>query len=293
MIFKGLGVAVITPFTPNNEVDTVALEKILEHIISGGANTLVMLGTTGESVTLTKEEKQTVINTAISVNKSRLNLVVGMGGYDTAAIIQNIITTDLSKVDAILSVTPYYNKPTQKGLYEHYSAISRATDKPIIMYNIPGRTSVNMTSDTTLKLANDFKNIIAIKEASGNFEQVMKIVLNKPTGFSVISGDDVLTLPFMALGFDGLISVLGNAFPGLLSEMLSATFVNDYDKARKIHYKLFEVMNLMFIEGSPAGIKGLMNIMHFCTKKVRLPLWELSEETMNKIRENLIKEMLI
>ena len=293
MIFKGLGVAVITPFTNDNDVDTIALEKILEHIINGGANTLVMLGTTGESVTLSQAEKQTVINTAIKVNNSRLNLVVGMGGYDTAAIIRNIHTTDLSKVDALLSVTPYYNKPTQKGLYEHYSAIARSTDKPIIMYNIPGRTGVNMIAETTLKLAGDIKNIIAIKEASGNFEQVMKILLNKPAGFSVISGDDILTLPYMALGFDGLISVLGNAFPGLLSEMISAAFANDYDKARKIHYRLFELINLMFVEGSPAGIKGLMNIMHFCTNKVRLPLCELSEETMNKIRENLVKEGLV
>jgi 4-hydroxy-tetrahydrodipicolinate synthase len=293
MIFKGLGVAVITPFTPNNDVDLLALEKILEHLIIGGANTLVMLGTTGESVTLTKEEKQSVINTSVKVNKGRLKLVVGMGGYDTAAIIQTINTTDLSEVDALLSVTPYYNKPTQKGLFEHYSAIARATDKPIILYNIPGRTGVNMTAETTLQLANDFKNIIAVKEAYGNFEQVMKIVLNKPAGFSVISGDDILTLPYMALGVDGLISVLGNAFPGLLSEMLSATFVNDYDKARKIHYSLFELINLMFIEGSPAGIKGLMNILHFCSNKVRLPLCELSGETMNKIRDNLIKEGLI
>lgn len=293
MIFKGLGVAVITPFTLNNEVDTLALGKILEHIVISGANTLVMLGTTGETVTLTKEEKQLVIDTAIKINNGRLKLVVGMGGYDTAGIIQNIKSTDLSKVDGILSVTPYYNKPTQRGLYEHYSIISRSTEKPIILYNIPGRTGVNMTSDTTLKLANDFKNIVAVKEASGNFEQVMKIVQNKPVDFSVISGDDILTLPFMALGFDGLISVLGNAFPALLSEMVTAAIANDYDKARKIHFRLLEIMNLMFVEGSPAGIKGLMNILNFCTKKVRLPLYEISEDTMSKIRENLNKEKLL
>lgn len=293
MIFKGLGVAVITPFTLNNEVDTVALENILEHIISGGANALVMLGTTGESVTLTNEEKQLVINTAVKINNGRLKLVVGMGGYDTAAIIKNINSTDLSKIDAILSVTPYYNKPTQKGLYEHYAAIAKATDKAIILYNIPGRTGVNMTSDSTLKLANDFKNIVAIKEASGNFEQVMKIIQNKPVGFSVISGDDALTLPYMALGADGQISVLGNAFPKLQSEMLSATFANDYVLARKIHYRLFELINLMFAEGSPAGIKGLMNILNFCSNKVRLPLCELSEDLANKIRQNLILEKLI
>jgi 4-hydroxy-tetrahydrodipicolinate synthase len=293
MIFKGLGVAVITPFTFTNQVDNDALEKIIEHIIKGGANILVMLGTTGESVTLNSEEKQSVINTAIKVNKGRLKLVAGMGGYDTAAIIRNIKETDLTKVDGILSVTPYYNKPSQKGLYEHYSAIAGSTDKPIILYNIPGRTGVNMTADTTLQLANNIKNIVAVKEASGNFEQVMKIVHNKPDDFSVISGDDILTLPFMSLGFDGLISVLGNAFPSLLSEMLSATFANDYKTARKIHYRLLEIMNLMFVEGSPSGIKGLMNILNFCTKKVRLPLYELSEETMNKIRENLLKEKLI
>jgi 4-hydroxy-tetrahydrodipicolinate synthase len=293
MIFKGLGVAVITPFTLKSEVDTIALEKILEHIITNGASTLVMLGTTGEAVTLTPEEKQKVIDTAIAVNKGRLKLVVGMGGYDTAAIIRNIKSTDLNKVDGILSVTPYYNKPSQKGLYEHYSAISSSTDKPIVLYNIPGRTGVNMTSETTLKLAHDFKNIVAVKEASGNFEQVMKIVQNKPTDFSVISGDDILTLPFMAIGFDGLISVLGNAFPAILSEMVAAAISNNYETARKIHYKLLELMNLMFVEGSPAGIKGLMNILNFCSKKVRLPLYELSDETMNKIRENLIKEKLL
>jgi 4-hydroxy-tetrahydrodipicolinate synthase len=292
MIFKGLGVAVITPFTLNNEVDTIALEKILEHIIANGASTLVMLGTTGEAVTLTSDEKQIVIDTALSVNKGRLKLVIGMGGYDTAAIIRNIISTDLSKVDGILSVTPYYNKPSQKGLYEHYSAITNSTDKPIIMYNIPGRTGVNMTAETTLKLAHDFKNIVAVKEASGNFEQVMKIVRHKPSDFSVISGDDILTLPFMALGFDGLISVLGNAYPALLSEMVTAAMANDYNKAREIHYRLLELMNLMFVEGSPAGIKGLMNILNFCSKKVRLPLYELSDDTMDRIRENLVKERL-
>lgn len=293
MIFKGLGVAVITPFTSNNEVDITALEKILEHIITGGASALIMLGTTGESVTLTKEEKQIVIDTAIKVNQGRIKIVVGMGGYDTAAIIQNIKSTDLTKVDAILSVTPYYNKPTQKGLYEHYASIAIATDKPIILYNIPGRTGVNMTAETTLKLANDFNNIVAIKEASGNFEQIMKIICDKPSGFSVISGDDGLTLPFIALGADGLISVLGNAFPGLQSEMISAALANDYDKARKINYRIFELINLMFVEGSPAGIKGLMSILNFSTNKVRQPLCELSDETMEKIKNILKSEKLI
>jgi len=293
MIFKGLGVAVITPFTNNNAVDTIALEKILKHIITSDANILVMLGTTGESVTLTKEEQQLVIDTAIKVNMGQIKLVVGMGGYDTAGIIKNIKSTDLSKVDGILSVTPYYNKPTQKGLYEHYSAIAGSTDKPLILYNIPGRTGVNMTSETTLKLANNLKNIVAIKEASGYFEQVMKIIQNKPADFSVISGDDILTLPFMALGFNGLISVLGNAFPSLLAQMVTAAIANDYTSARKIHYRLLDIMNLMFVEGSPAGIKGLMNILNFCTKKVRLPLYELSDDTMNTIRVNLIKENLL
>jgi 4-hydroxy-tetrahydrodipicolinate synthase len=293
MIFKGLGVAVVTPFTSGNELDQPALKSIIEHIANGGADMLVMLGTTGESVTLSKQEKHKVIETAIEVNKGRLKLVVGMGGYDTAAIIRNIQETDMSMIDGILSVTPYYNKPTQKGLYEHYAAIARSTGKPIIMYNIPGRTGVNMTAETTLKLASDFSNISAIKEASGNFEQVMKIVQNKPEGFSVISGDDLLTLPYLALGTDGLISVLGNAFPRLFSEMIGATLIFDYEKARQIHYRLFELINLMFVEGSPAGIKALMSILNLCNNNVRLPLCEVSESTMNLIKTQLAKEKLI
>ena len=283
-MFKGLGVAVITPFKKNYDIDFPALEKIIEHLISNGADYLVMLGTTGESVVLSKDEKKQILKTAISINNKRLPIVAGIGGNNTLELIRYIETFDFNGIDAVLSVSPYYNKPNQDGIYRHYKMIAEVCPKPIIIYNVPGRTSSNITSQTCLRLAKDFNNIIATKEASGNFEQIIQIVKNKPQDFLVVSGDDLLCLPQMSIGFDGVISVIGNAFPREFSLMLQQANTNP-EEARKILFKLEELIRLIFAEGSPSGIKGLMHIMGFCDKTVRPPLYELSESTTDKLAQ--------
>ncbi len=283
--FKGTGVAIVTPFKADKSVDYNALEKLVNHLIDGGIEYIVVQGTTGESVTLTKEEKKETLAFIQKVNNGRLPIVLGIGGNCTATVVDTLKTTDLTGVDAILSVSPYYNKPTQEGIYQHYKAVSEASTLPIILYNVPGRTSSNVLPATTLRLARDFKNIIAVKEASGNLEQCMTIIQNKPEGFLVISGDDAITLPFIASGGDGVISVIANAFPKGFSDMVRAGLADDMVAARKLHYKYFEMIHYLFVEGNPAGVKAALKELNVTGDAVRLPLVNVSEETNNKIKQ--------
>lgn len=282
---KGTGVAIVTPFNTDRSVDYTSLEKLVNHLISNGINYLVVQGTTGESVTLSQTEKEETLAFIIKVNNGRLPIVLGIGGNCTNTVVEAFKNTNTTGVDAILSVSPYYNKPTQEGIYQHYKAISEVSLLPIILYNVPGRTSSNVLPDTTLRLANDFDNIIAVKEAAGSLEQCMEIINNKPAGFLVISGDDALTLPMIASGGDGVISVLANAFPKGFSDMVSAALNNEIVTARALHYKYFEMIHYLFIEGNPAGVKAALKELDITGDTVRLPLVNVSPETNNKIKE--------
>lgn len=283
--FKGTGVAIVTPFNTDKSVDYIALEKLVNHLISNGIDYLVVQGTTGESVTLSKQEKEETLAFVIKINDGRLPIVLGIGGNCTASVVEAFKSTDITGVDAILSVSPYYNKPTQEGIYQHYKAIAEVSPLPIILYNVPGRTSSNVLPETTLRLANDFDNIIAVKEASGNLEQSMEIIKNKPANFLVISGDDALTLPMIASGGNGVISVIANAFPKGFSDMVSAALNNDMETARALHYKYFEMIHYLFVEGNPAGVKAALKELAIMNDTVRLPLVTVSNETNNKIKE--------
>ncbi|MEM6262275.1 MAG: 4-hydroxy-tetrahydrodipicolinate synthase [Bacteroidota bacterium] len=285
----GTGVAVVTPFDEQQQVDLPALRRIIRHLIAGKVEYLVALGTTGESVTLSPTESDLVVQTFMEEAAGKVPVVVGVGGNNTASLCEKVAHfTRKFAPAAILSVSPYYNKPTQEGLYQHYKAVAGATHLPVILYNVPGRTSMNLQADTTLRLANDVANIVAIKEASGNFEQCMKLIENRPPGFLVISGDDFLTLPLVALGFDGVISVIANAFPGDFSEMVRLGRLDRTDDARQIHYQLLPLMHLAFEEGNPAGIKAIMEAQGLCNRRVRLPLIEASEE----LKANIMKEIV-
>ena len=283
--FKGTGVAIVTPFNSDKSIDYNALEKLVNHLINGGIDYLVVMGTTGESVTLSTIEKKEVLDFVVKINNKRLPIVLGVGGNCTATVVDLFKTTDLSTVDAILSVSPYYNKPSQEGIYQHYKALAEATDEPIILYNVPGRTASNIASKTTLRLANDFKNIVAVKEASGSLEQCMEIINNKPDGFLVISGDDALTLPMIASGGDGVISVLANAFPKGFSDMVTAALNGDMKEARVLHYKYFELIHYLFVDGNPAGVKVALKLLNIMEVDVRLPLVNVTTPTFNKIKE--------
>ena len=282
---KGTGVAIVTPFTKTGTVDFQGLSKLINHIINGKAEYIVVLGTTGETATLSKTEKEQVIKQVIQETRKRVPLVLGMGGNNTAELIEMVKGTDLSAFAAILSVSPYYNKPSQQGIYAHYAALAKATTKPIILYNVPGRTASNITAETTLKLAKDFKNIIGIKEASGNLEQCMSLIKNKPKDFLLISGDDNLTLPLLACGADGVISVLANAFPKDFSEMVRKGLKGNFEEARKLHYKTFEITNQLFADGNPGGVKIALNLLKICGPDVRLPLVRPNEQ----VQKNLSK----
>lgn len=283
--FKGLGVAMVTPFMAGGEIDYPALEKLTEFLIEGGIDYLVVQGTTGESPVLSKQEKQEVLNTVCKINNKRLPVVFGIGGNNTASLIQDFQDYDLSQVDGILSASPYYNKPTQNGIYAHYAALAKATDLPIILYNVPGRTASNMLPETTLRLAKDFDNIIAVKEASGNMEQIMDIIQNKPKDFLVISGDDGITLPILAVGGDGVISVVGNAFPSQFSAMVKAGMNDDMINARQWHYKVLPIISKLFAEGNPGGIKESLAELSIMTNTLRLPLVNVSENLKAEIKE--------
>ena len=280
---KGTGVALITPFHADGSVDYQSLEKLVNFVIKGGVDFLVALGTTGETPTLTTAEKQEILAAIIRYADSRVPVVCGIGGNNTAEIIHNLDAFELRSVTAILSVTPYYNKPTQEGLYQHYKAIAEATPKQIILYNVPGRTGCNMLPSTVLRLANDFKNIIGIKEASGNMTQCMELIKILPESFIIMSGDDNLALAQMAIGMHGVISVAANCWPEEFTEMINLSMINKYERARKLHYKLLDGIDLLFTEGNPAGVKAVLNVKEMCENTVRLPLAPVSALTMGKI----------
>lgn len=280
---RGTGVALVTPFKKDLSIDFDALGNIIEHCISGGLEYLVALGTTGESVTLTKSEKNEVYSFIKKQTAGRVPLVAGLGGNNTAEIIETMKTFDFSGYDAILSVSPYYNKPTQEGIFQHYMAIQEYTEVPIILYNVPGRTGSNMTAETTLRLANASEKFAAIKEASGNPEQFMDIMNEKPAEFDVISGDDNLTLPFLAMGMSGVISVIAQAYPKQFSSMVRLGLDGKFEEARQIHYQLYSIMKGIFMEGNPGGIKYVLSKMGLCQNYVRLPLAPIGKSSETKL----------
>lgn len=288
--FKGTGVALVTPFHKQGTIDFGSLEKLIEHTLEGGVNYLVVLGTTGEAATLSKDEKNALVSFVKDVVGQRVPLVLGVGGYNTQEVVTSLSHGDFDGFDAILSVTPYYNKPTQRGLYLHYKHIASASPLPVILYNVPGRTGVNMTAETTLELAREFENIVAVKEASGNFGQIMDIVNNKPAGFLVISGDDGITLPLIAAGADGVISVVANAYPSTFSAMVKAALDGNMAEARKLHYLLLPFINALFADGSPGGIKAALDVMKIVPNNLRLPVVKVNKATQSLIN-TLITEL--
>ncbi len=281
--FTGTGVALITPFNEDRTVDHKGLTNVVNHCIEGGVEYLVALGTTGESATLSSEEKLEVVSTIQTANAGRVPVVMGLGGNNTQAIVDELQSGIPAGIDAILSVSPYYNKPTQEGIYQHYKAIAEVCPVDIILYNVPGRTSSNISASTTLRLANDFENIIAIKEASGDLNQVMEIIQHRPDGFAVISGDDNLTFSIVALGGDGVISVSGQGYPEVFTPMVREALAGKVESAREKHYKLFHVTNLLFQEGNPGGIKAVLKQRGICKDTLRLPLWPISNDLYMKI----------
>ncbi|MDE3740660.1 4-hydroxy-tetrahydrodipicolinate synthase [Maribacter polysaccharolyticus] len=281
----GTGVALVTPFKSDLTVDTMALTNIVEHCIAGGVDYLVALGTTAETATLTEEEKQLVLETIVSANANRLPLVIGIGGNNTHAVIETIKKTDLSGFDAILSVSPYYNKPTQEGIYRHFKAIAENSPLPLIVYNVPSRTGSNMLPTTVLRLANDLDNVIGVKEASGDMSQVLQLTKDKPKGFMVISGDDMTALSTVLAGGSGVISVLAQGVPNAFSEMIRLGLKAEVKAAFELQYALQEGMGLIFQEGNPAGIKSVFEAMGLATSAVRLPLVPVSEGLREKIKQ--------
>ena len=280
---KGMGVALITPFKEDGSVDYDALLRLVDYQLENGTDFLCVLGTTAETPTLTKEEKEKVKRTIINRVDGRLPVLLGVGSNSTQAVVDSVKNDDMTGVDALLVVVPYYNKPSQEGIYQHYKAVAEATELPIVLYNVPGRTGVNMTAETTLRLANDFENIVAIKEASGNIAQMDEIIKNKPEGFDVISGDDGITFPLITLGAVGVISVLGNAFPREFSRMTQLALEGDYANALPIHHKFAEMCNLLFVDGNPAGVKAMLGIMGMIENKLRLPLVPARQVTCEKL----------
>lgn len=281
--FVGTGVALITPFNSDKKVDFDALKKLVAFNIDNGINYLVINGTTGESATITPEEKKEIINVVAKINKKRVPLVLGVGGNNTAHVISELQTADLSQIDAILSVAPYYSKPTQEGFYQHFKAISLASPKPIILYNVPGRTAKNMEPATTIRLATDFENIIAVKEAGNNVQQYLELIKNKPHDFLIISGDDDLALTTVLAGASGVISVIGQAFPKEFSTLINLGLEGKNKEAYEIHFKLMEIINLIFRENNPAGIKSVLNELKIATDNVRLPLVKTTAELQKEI----------
>ncbi|MBO7558350.1 MAG: 4-hydroxy-tetrahydrodipicolinate synthase [Bacteroidaceae bacterium] len=290
--FKGLGVALITPFTKTGEVDYTALRRLLDYQISNGVDFLCILATTGETPCLTVEEKQKIKDIVVEKVAGRIPILMGCGGNNTSAVVHALKTEDFSGVDGVLSVCPYYNKPSQEGLYQHFKTIAEATPLPVVLYNVPGRVGVNMTAHTTLRLARDCENIVAIKEASGNFTQIDDIIKNKPENFDVISGDDGITFPLITLGAVGVISVIGNALPKEFSRMVRLALNGDYSPALHIHHKFTELFKLLFVDGNPAGVKAMLNAMGLIENELRLPLVPARITTMGEISA-IIKELHI
>lgn len=286
-IFRGLGIALVTPFTSDGQVDYKSLKRLVEYQIDNGADFLCILATTGETPCLTQDEKDKITQLVKDVNHGRLPILKGCGGNNTAAVIEELHTADWSGIDGILSVCPYYNKPSQEGLYQHFKAISEASPLPVVLYNVPGRTGINLKPETTVRLATDCENIVAVKEASGSLEQVDEIIKNKPQRFDVLSGDDALTFSMVASGAAGVISVIGNALPKEFSRMIRLEFQGEYEPARKIHHMFTELYSLLFVDGNPAGVKALLHEMGFIENQLRLPLVPTKVSTLQKMAEIL------
>jgi len=283
--FRGTGVAIVTPFKNDSSIDFSALGRVIQHVIDGGVNYIVVLGTTGESVVLTREEKQAVISYVTEIVDGRVPVVAGMGGNNTQEIINTIRQTEFNGIDGILSVAPYYNKPTQRGIFQHFKAIATWSPVPVIIYNVPGRTGCNISADTCLELAHSCENIIGVKEASSDLYQIMKIIRGKPENFGVISGDDLMTIPIIASGGIGVISVLANAFPAACSELVSNALKSNFKSAREIQYRYLEMTELLFTEGNPAGVKAMLSTLNICQNYLRLPLVPVSRQTMTRIQK--------
>ncbi|MCQ2219681.1 MAG: 4-hydroxy-tetrahydrodipicolinate synthase [Paludibacteraceae bacterium] len=282
--FKGLGIALVTPFKEDESVDFEALGRLLDYQIQNGVDYIVALGTTAETPTLSEAEKREVREFVLSKVNGRVPIVLGVGGNNTKGIVETLKSDNMEGIDAILSVVPYYNKPSQEGIFQHYSAIAEASKVPVILYNVPGRTGVNMTAETTLRLARKYDNIVAIKEASGNIVQMNDIIKNKPKDFMVISGDDGITYPLITMGAVGVISVIGNAFPKEFGKMVRLALQGDYPSAREIHHRFTELFDLLFVDGNPAGAKCMLSIMGYINNKLRLPLVPTRITTFEKIR---------
>lgn len=291
-IFKGLGIALITPFTLDGKVDYKSLKRLLEYQLANGADFLCILATTGEAPCLTGQEKDELTAFIKDIVRGRIPILKYCGGNNTAAVVEEIKTTNWTGIDGILSICPYYNKPSQEGLYQHFKAIAEVSQLPIVLYNVPGRTGINMKAETTVKLARDFSNIIAVKEASGSLEQVDEIIKNKPDHFDVISGDDALTFSMIASGAAGVISVIGNALPREFSRMIRLEFKGEYEPARKIHHMFTELYSLLFVDGNPAGCKALLNDMGMIENVLRLPLVPTTITTKQKMAD-ILKELRI
>lgn len=286
-IFKGLGIALVTPFTADGEVDYKAIVRLVEYQIQNGADFLCILATTGETPCLSTEEKENIKKLVVDTNRGRLPILMGCGGNNTHAVVEELKTADWTGIDGVLSVCPYYNKPSQEGLYQHFKAIAEASPLPVVLYNVPGRTGINMKSETTVRLACDCENIVAVKEASGSLEQVDEIIKNKPERFDVISGDDALTFSMVASGAAGSISVIGNALPKEVSRMIRLEFKGEYEAARTIHHRFTELYSLLFVDGNPAGVKALLHEMGFIENVLRLPLVPTRITTLQKMTEIL------
>ena len=282
-IFKGTGVALVTPFKKDGTIDFEALEKLCDHVIRGGVDFLVALGTTSESPVLSQDEKKAALKQIMKTANGKIPVVVGMGGNNTLGIVDSIKAMDFEGISGILTVAPYYNKPNQRGLYEHFKVIATASSVPLILYNVPGRTSSNISAETCLSLAEDFQNIVAIKEASGDMGQIMNIVKNKPEDFVVLSGDDALTYPMMSVGAEGVISVVANAYPREFSQMVKLCLNGMCPEAMKIHYRLLDIIEALFEDGNPAGIKAALNIMEIADNNLRLPLVKANKATYDKL----------
>lgn len=291
-MFKGLGIALVTPFKQDGTIDYDALKRLVEYQTDNGADFLCILGTTSEAPCLDREEKEEIKRFVVDLNRGRLPILMGCGGNNTRAVIQELKSIDLQGIDGILSVCPYYNKPSQEGLYQHFRQIAENSALPLVLYNVPGRTGINMQAETTVRLANDCANIIAIKEAAGSLEQVDEIIKNKPEHFEVLSGDDALAFPMIASGASGVISVIGNALPKEFSRMIRLEFNGEYEPARKIHHRFTELYSLLFVDGNPAGVKALLHEMGFIENELRLPLVPTRVATVQKMAA-ILKELRI
>ena len=287
---KGTGIALVTPFNEDFSIDFDSLEKLIEHAIGGGINYLVLLGTTGESAVLSKEEKKEVVDFCKKINNGRLPLVQGVGGNNTLALVEELRISNFEGIDAILSVSPYYNKPTQEGIYLHYKMLSQVSPLPLIVYNVPGRTASNISAETTLRLGNDFENIVAVKEASADLTQIKKIINNKPDDFLVLSGDDELTSSIIEMGGDGVIAVIGQSHPSTFSNMVNAGLNREFEKAKSLHEKLNPIYDPLYVDGNPAGIKAALNIMGICKNVLRPPLVSATQQTFDKLQSFIADE---